>query len=370
MAVQPAIWPLEPHTKAKHDLLQSYLGGWFPILGTYSGRIVFIDGFAGPGIYRDGEPGSPIVALRTLLDHGHLQRLTNCEFLFVFCDNDMRRIASLRERLDALKSSYHPFPANVLTEVVPQAFSETARDILASLSDGQARRNLAPTFAFVDPFGFSGVPLDVLRDLLLFNKCELFMNLMIDHINRFATYPKISDHMDALFGTRDYMAVAEIGAGRRIQFLHDLYRKRLSEVCGFPYVQSFAMVGQNGHLSYYLMHGTRHIKGVALMKDAMWKVDPGGGCRFSDRLANREVLFQDQPDFRPLRDSLQATFAGRTVDIAELEHWVIVQTPYRGAHLRRPVLTPLERAGHVTVTRPGRSGFPPGTTISFPAIAR
>ena len=63
------LWPLEPHTEAKHRLLQRYLGAWFPILSRSSGRIVFFDGFAGPGEFEGGEPGSPILALQTLLDH-------------------------------------------------------------------------------------------------------------------------------------------------------------------------------------------------------------------------------------------------------------------------------------------------------------
>lgn len=366
MAVEPKIWTLEPHTKAKHDLLQYYLGGWFPILSSYNGRIVFIDGFAGPGIYKADEPGSPVIALTTLLEHGHLQRMSKCEFLFVFCENDQVRVASLQQQIEILKAKYKPFPAHVKIEIVPQAFAETARDILDGLSTGPQKKNLAPTFAFVDPFGFSGVPMDLLRDLLVYDRCELFMNLMVDHINRFATNPKVSRHMDELFGSRDYMDVVDAQPGTRVQFLHDLYKRKLAEVCGFRYVQSFGMIGNNGHLSYYLMHGTRHIKGASLMKDAMWKIDPGGGCTFSDRMANQDVLFQADPDFRPLRDGLLSSFAGRTVGIGEIETWVIVDTPYRGAHLRRPVLTPLEKAGVITVQRPGKSGFPDGTTLTFP----
>jgi three-Cys-motif partner protein len=64
-----ATWPLDPHTLAKHDLIRRYLGGWFPILAKYNGRVVFLDGFAGPGVLDDGNPGSPIIAMETLLQH-------------------------------------------------------------------------------------------------------------------------------------------------------------------------------------------------------------------------------------------------------------------------------------------------------------
>src|SRR5215475_1669133 len=57
------IWPIEPHTSAKHQILRNYLDAWLPILGKYNRRIVYIDGFSGPGEYAGGEPGSPIIAL-------------------------------------------------------------------------------------------------------------------------------------------------------------------------------------------------------------------------------------------------------------------------------------------------------------------
>ncbi|MFV2045518.1 MAG: three-Cys-motif partner protein TcmP, partial [Anaerolineales bacterium] len=63
------LWALEPHTTGKHKVLRGYLDAWFPILGTWSGRILFIDGFAGPGEYRGGEQGSPQIALDALLKH-------------------------------------------------------------------------------------------------------------------------------------------------------------------------------------------------------------------------------------------------------------------------------------------------------------
>ena len=45
------VWELEPHTRVKHIILQKYLEAWFPILSRYNGRVVYYDGFAGPGEY-------------------------------------------------------------------------------------------------------------------------------------------------------------------------------------------------------------------------------------------------------------------------------------------------------------------------------
>ena len=72
-----------PIQKAKHDLLRRYLGGWFPILASFSGRVVYMDCHAGQGRHAGGEAGSWVLganwcykhlrkALRALRDDGRL----------------------------------------------------------------------------------------------------------------------------------------------------------------------------------------------------------------------------------------------------------------------------------------------------------
>ena len=70
---EPVLWPVEPHTAAKHEILKGYLEAWMPIITSARAgrhkRVYYFDGFAGPGEYKDGEPGSPQVALQAALNH-------------------------------------------------------------------------------------------------------------------------------------------------------------------------------------------------------------------------------------------------------------------------------------------------------------
>jgi three-Cys-motif partner protein len=64
------LWKLEPATKAKHRLYERYLGAWWAkLLQSSFPRVTYVDAFAGPGRYLDGEPGSPIMVLDQLLHH-------------------------------------------------------------------------------------------------------------------------------------------------------------------------------------------------------------------------------------------------------------------------------------------------------------
>ncbi len=112
-----AVWSLDPHTRAKHELLRGYLGAWFPTLGSWQGRVVFLDGFAGPGIYAGGEPGSPAIALNTLLDHSYFRQMPQTEFVFVFNEVAAERCDSLRQVVAGVEAARQPWPSNVKVEV-------------------------------------------------------------------------------------------------------------------------------------------------------------------------------------------------------------------------------------------------------------
>ncbi|MFF0149172.1 three-Cys-motif partner protein [Amycolatopsis sulphurea] len=331
------VWQLEPHTKAKHDILRRYLHGWFPVLSRYNGRIIFLDGFAGPGVYKEGEPGSPKVALEALLQHRYDLAKNNCEFLLVFNEQDPDRYAVLNDVIEELKQG--EWPPHVKVSKLNENFQDLAEDIVEYLDEQRA--NLAPTLAFLDPFGYQDTPIEKIKRLLSFNKCELLIYFDYNSANRFGTAGNVDEHFEALFGTDEFKDAPPAGDPERGKFFVDLYERQLKAVCEFDYVQRFQMINRDGRTPYYLFYCTRSLKGVEIMKDAMWSVAPDGGYRFSDRLAGQDVLFQDQADTQPLRKALLAEFSGKTVSIAELERFVLVNTPYKKTHLKQKTLAPM-----------------------------
>jgi three-Cys-motif partner protein len=288
------------------------------------------------------------------------------QFVFYFIEANYENAQSLQREIDAFKAARAPWPESVYAYVVNDKFDVTANGMLAYLRE--QKRNLAPTFAFIDPFGYSGLPMDVLADLLSYPRTEVFVNFMVGHVQRFIRRDGQENAMRSLFG----MDVHEVlngynGQADRVRYLRSVYDRQLRERVGFDYVQSFGMINDTGNIGYYLFHGTRHRQGVKLMKDAMWKVDPGGGFMFSDRLADQDVLFTPEPDLRPLRDHLLQYFAGqRSVPVESLEWHTVLYTPYRETHVR-PILRKLEAERVVRVNRPpGKRQFAPGVTIDFP----
>jgi three-Cys-motif partner protein len=362
----PQKWDLTPHTKAKHDILGRYLDGWYPILSSWNGRVLFLDGFAGRGRYNDGSEGSPLIALRHLLDHRYFPQMRQREFVFYFIEANRDNAESLRNEIDAFKAERAPWPESVKVYVINDKFDRTANAMLDHLRE--QKRSLAPTFAFIDPFGYSGLPMELIADLLSYSKTEIFVNFMVGHVQRFIERDGQENAMRSLYGmdVRDILDGYD-GQADRVEHLRSVYESQLRERVGFDFVQSFAMINETGNIGYYLFHGTRHRKGVKLMKDAMWKIDPEGGYTFSDRMAGQDVLFTLDPDLQPLRTDLLQAFAGQGgVSVDTLEWHALLYTPYREIHVR-PVLKELEAEQAIHVNRPqGKRQFAQGVTIDFP----
>jgi three-Cys-motif partner protein len=358
----PTVWPRPAHTKAKHDILVKYLQAWFAIMGgsRYDQKVGVFDGFAGPGLYDDGEPGSPVLVVDALLGHDYFSRWTDTEFIFLFNEVDPDRYASLEKVVEGLTTRWSPWPKNVKVRSENRAFSELAEEMLAGV------KGLIPLFAFIDPFGYRDIPMDLIRRMLQYDKAELFIYFDFNSVNRFAGKGVVDHRFEELFGCDDFYDAPASGPARKA-FLHDLYERQLRTECSMAYVRSFEMVNESGHVGNHLFFCTRDLQAFDRMKAAMWKLAPAGDYRFEDQLAGQEVLFGDELDTGPLQDDVANHFAGRTVSIQEVLSYVIAETPYHSGQVKVKTLKPMQTAGRISAPGQRRRGqFPDGTLIEFP----
>ena len=130
MVPHKKLWPREPHTEGKHLVLRKYLDAWLPIMGSWNGRILFVDGFAGPGQYEGGEDRSPLIALNAIAEH-NARKVIKAEVVFVFIEKDPARA----EHLTGLINSLRPrLPPNVDVYVEVGPFDLSMRSVLEGLT--------------------------------------------------------------------------------------------------------------------------------------------------------------------------------------------------------------------------------------------
>jgi three-Cys-motif partner protein len=356
------IWPIEPHTAKKHEILRRYFQAWLPILAQYNPRLLYIDAFAGPGEYSGGEDGSPIVILKAARDHVIPFK---SELVCLFIESRADRHKHLEKVLEGIKPT---LPANVKFRPLLGKFDDQLAEIFANVEEQKKLR--APTLAFVDPFGFSQTPFSAIARLMNYPKTEVLVNFMYEEINRFLSRPGFAPLFDAQFGTPDWRdAVKLTDPLERLIAIHDLYLRQLKKVA--KYVRAFLMVNKNNTADYFLFFATNSIEGLEAMKRSMWKVDRSGEFLFSDFTdANKQIpLFDPEPDFQWLRGIITRQFRRTEIAVELLTEWVVTETPFLSTHIKKQVLTPMEQEGAVSVVNP-KSGrrpctYPDGTILKF-----
>ena len=341
-------WDREEQTIGKHLVLQHYLDGWFPILGRWNGRLLFIDGFAGPGEYKGSELGSPLIALECVKRHKEMGRLRGVKVVLLFIESDKATADHLQGLLGQKQ-----LPPDTSYEVMRGSFDMHIGELLDYISKQNA--SLAPAFVMVDPFGIKGNRMSLISRVLQNDKSECMISFMYEPIRRHHKGAKFASHLDELFGTDLWQKCFYMGEVDRKKYLHDLFKKQL-KVHGAKHVVSFELWKRSRHI-YTIYFTSSSSKGCNLMKQAIWRADPSGNHRLGRYSSNQGQLFDT--DTEPLVAQLRERFGDRLTPVEDIEAFVMSDaTMFHKGHLRTKTLQPLENERIITVCRPqGGRGF-------------
>jgi three-Cys-motif partner protein len=333
------VWEAFPHTLAKHQVYKQYLSKWMPIMvHSWKGDVTYAEGFAGPGVYAGGEPGSPIIALKTLVGDPALRsRARDLRFLFV--ERDQRRVERLRAEL---AEASLPVPLAELARYgidldVEKGDCDPTLENLLSKHNAWGR----PMLVVLDTWGGS-VKLDLVRRIAENLSSEVIITFEPHFFSRFATSTRVR-HGDIVFGDPDWRRVASEPDSAKASWIVAKYRSVLEQV-GFNFVLTFELVNTRGH-SIFLIFGTTHVRGLQKMKEAMWEVDPIRGVMYRDPADPDQQLLdiELEPVTAPLRRELLQYLRdqpGFAASVERLRKFALYQTVYKESQVR-PVLEQL-----------------------------
>ncbi|HMD53348.1 MAG TPA: three-Cys-motif partner protein TcmP, partial [Phycisphaerae bacterium] len=300
--------------------------------------------------YTNTEKSSPIVALQAakaaVLSAGVAGSTTEYSFLFVEKKSDFA--SNLQEVVKGIS-----LPSQIKWSVEQGSFEEKVGGLLNDLK--QSGRILAPTFAFIDPFGATGLPFKVIAEILNHKSCEVLLNLDSDGIGRLVsaqTFDKNKEHLDILFGDGSWRT--ELDPKLPMQKLSAqilmLYKRRLKSVV--PYVFAFAMNSREGQLNYHLVFASQHPLGLEKMKEAMKSVDQSGDYSFSDDTVGQERLPFDFEAPAIWAERMQRALAGEWRSYDDFRDYALNETPFIKP---KSMLRELEGRGLIeVVSSPGR----------------
>ena len=321
-----------PFQQVKHRLIEQYLNGWLPKLGTWAGRVLYVETHAGRGRHSSGDAGSPLVALDTLLRHSYRHKLLeSSEVRFFFIEQDPENL----QNLDAEVKKFGRLPDRVHVELSNGNAYEILSDTLRYLR--QNRKKMAPAFVFFDPYGFK-VPGDLLAQLMAAGKVELFVNVIWRELDMAIQQHQPPEHglartLDELFMGDNWRAVDGDTTDERMDRLLQL----LSAKIGARWHTYIRMNSGRRATRYLLLHLTNHDQGRDLMKECIWRVAPTGDFEIRQRDDPKQpLLIKPDPDLAPLRAWLLERLGERPRTRPELKQ-ELRPTPWLPPHLKQAV---------------------------------
>lgn len=370
MATEPVTWEREDHTKAKHDLLRAFFNKWVSIHSEHfakrrGGLVRIYDGFAGPGVYSGGEPGSPLILLRALCEHPRLrERWQAVRYELHFVEKHPSRAAMLEGKLEGL-------------EVELRERQEWSDGVQWSVTCGRYEENVpravsgtSALFLFLDPFGYSHAPMSLTQDLIQQPKSDTLIFLPLSFVNRFTGREGQEKALDRFFGSPAWRQVPD-GPGRPDALL-TLFQEQLRSA-GLDWVLPFRLKAEEGGNVYWIVGGSGHLAGFASIKEGFWAVDPVNGQGFAaprPAPAGQEAFAFEEPpppgpNTEPLLEGLREKFGRRDFTVDEAIEFT-KRSRFLDTHLKDRTLAPAEQAGHLEVNRPtGARRFKEGKGITM-----
>ncbi len=356
-------------SRVKITIVDKYFDAWSNVmLSRTTGDVCYADFYAGRGKYEDGTLSVPLLILQRAISDSRLRK----HLITVFNDSDSDTYKHLVNNIASIPGiaqlRHHPKTLNLTV-------GRDDAQLLAALPE-------VPTITFLDPFGYSGISLDLIGTLTagFARECIVFFNT--NRINLAVSNLGVQPRMEFLFGAADWPAVrARIEAFRRVdrelavveEFVQALRRR------GMDFGLPFRVRNQEGtRASHHLIHVCRHVKGYTIMKDIMARESSGAGegvPRFEYNPADQRygILFEYARPLSDLRDLLLEHFAGRTLSMKQVFEKHQVGTPFVKKNYK-DVLRQMEEEGVIVAQPPaeqrrmreGKRTFADEVMVTFP----
>lgn len=348
------VWKSDPHTQVKHLVYRHYLQCWMgKILQTFT-EATIVDGFAGPGVYIDGPPGSSIVVAKTFLDHtahGRFNRLN-----LVCLEERPDRVKELQRQFTRLPHS----PRLDISVQPPGTFAEQQSRLSVLAHRGRCD---TPVLWLIDPFDLKSAPFSLIRRCLTGARDEVLFTLFTNELHRFCQRKGFDKTMNAYFGGHYWREASdERRAGARKEAFAAAYQQGLRDQGLFT--GSFGIRISNQSARYHLILATHSEAGLKCWAPVTWKLDSYSGQGASADTADALSLFDETSVVDRLDAALRA-HAG-TEQPWEMLSSQAARLNHMDKHLRR-VLDNLAAQGLAFRVDPvrARSAWPEGCTVRF-----
>ena len=337
--------PLE-QSKVKSQIVAKYFDAWANIITSHAENVSYVDLFAGQGYYEDGTESTPLLVLKKGIEKPKIGQ----KLLTEFNDQQAEYVESLRKAVLELKG----------IERLPNAPKFSNIKISKEIVERYGQKNLPPTLFFLDPWGYKGVSLDLIKVAIKdwASECVLFFNYK--RINMDLQKASVDKNINGLFGKERADRLRARMAGmqpyRREETIIQEFCDALRDMGG-KYTLPFCFRDRKrDRTSHYLIHTSKDALGYGLMKEIMdgYSIkDADGVPTFAFDPKNQLTLNFNQP-LKELGEQLTRHFGGRTLKAGDIykEHQPLTRFTKRNY---KDALLTLEDEGRIEADVPAES---------------
>jgi three-Cys-motif partner protein len=356
----------------KATIVSKYFGAWakviIPTAKQTTGKIAYIDLFAGPGRYKDGTKSTPLLVLEKAIQDPDMRQM----LVTMFNDRDEANCRSLEEAIKGL-------PGIDLLKYPPDICVGEVGDGIVGMF---AKMHLVPTLFFVDPWGYKGLSLRLVNSVIKDWGCDCIFFFNYNRINMGLPNEAVQDHMDALFGKqraddlRTKLLLLD-PQEREMTIVEEI--SQALKAMGGQYVLPFCFKNAAGkRTSHHLVFVSKNFRGYEIMKGIMARESSSTAqgvpsFTYSPADARQKLLFSMSQPLEELGEMLMEEFAGQQLTMRQIYEKHNVGRPFIAKNYK-DVLRRLEADGRITafpaacdrLKRKGESTFADTVTVAFP----
>ena len=304
-------------SSVKAHIVSSYFTAWARVIQKWNTSMAYIDLFCGPGKYGDDNLSAPLLIVKSTLENPELSK----KMRFLFNDNDPANVSALKESISEIDSNnklgrrveYH-------SETVGEGFHSRLR-IPANM----------PVLSFVDPFGYKGLTIDLINELISNSGSDCIFFFNYNRINMaLSSNTKFDEHLKSLFGEARTATLkgqlANLPASQRepivLNALVDaLCENKSNYVLPFKFYSTEML-----RTSHFIIFVTKHPTACKIMKQIMYSnsaKDSDGVATFSFEdsrnfgIGHDQISFFDRP-IEELKMEILKRHSGQTVQVSQL----------------------------------------------------
>ncbi|MEQ8653806.1 MAG: three-Cys-motif partner protein TcmP [Kiloniellales bacterium] len=355
-------------SEAKARIVTKYFLAWakvvMPMARKRGGKIGSIDLYAGPGRYKDGSPSTPLLVLEEAINDNEISQM----LVSYFNDAEPSNTITLKDEINKL----HDIDKLRIYPVVHRGDVDNEAAQLFYQVRG------IPTFTFIDPFGYKGLSLNIIKSVIRDWGCDCIFFFNYNRINPGLSNDFVTKHMNALFSKERADKLRRILPGvasnlRESTILEELAAEIKS--LGGQFVLPFTFKNQTGNrTSHMLIFVSKSFKGYEIMKDIMAKEsstnDEGvASFQYSPADASMPLLFSLSQPLSKLKDDLLKQYSDQKISVNRIYREHSVGKPYVRKNYTE-VIRELERDGVVTANsvtgNRKKFTYPDHVLIEFP----